>query len=94
MAKSSRSFERTAQVALPAERAFVVQLRADADLARGVVRGRVEHMLSGAAARFESLEQLVGCMQDALAAAARRSTPPAPIRPAAPARRAKQEEKR
>jgi hypothetical protein len=49
---------------LPAERAFVIQLRADANLARGIVRGRVEHVLSGAAAHFDSLEQLLGCMRD------------------------------
>jgi len=35
---------------LPAERAFVVQLRTDADLASGIVRGRVEHVVSGVAA--------------------------------------------
>jgi hypothetical protein len=58
---------------LPAGRAFVVQLRADADLARGVVHGRIEHVVSGVAAVFESLEDLVRCMQDALA---RVSQPP------------------
>jgi hypothetical protein len=47
---------------LPAERAFVIQLRADANLARGVVRGRVEHVLSGVAAHFDSVEQLLLCM--------------------------------
>jgi hypothetical protein len=63
---------------LPAERAFVIQLRADADLARGIVRGRIEHVLSGAAAQFDSLEQLIGCMRDVVArrtATARGNTP-------------------
>ena len=53
---------------LPAGRAFVVQLRADADLARGVVRGRVEHVVSGVAALFDSVEQLLARMRDAEAA--------------------------
>jgi hypothetical protein len=57
------------RAALPIERAFVVQLRTDADLARGVVRGRVEHVVSGAAALFESVEELVGRMRDAEIAA-------------------------
>ena len=48
---------------LPAERAFVVQLRADADLERGSVHGRIEHVVSGTAALFESVEQLVGWMR-------------------------------
>ena len=56
----------SARPTLPAERAFVVQLRADADLARGVVRGRLEHLVSGTAALFESVEQLLAGMQDAL----------------------------
>lgn len=55
---------------LPVERAFVVQLRADADLARGVVRGRVEHLTSGNAALFESLADLVAEMDRALRASA------------------------
>lgn len=55
------------RAALPAERAFVVQLRADADLARGIVAGRIEHVVSGVAAPFESIEQLIGCMRDAVA---------------------------
>jgi hypothetical protein len=57
----------SSRAALPAERAFVVQLRADADLAGGVIRGRVEHVVSGAAALFESMEQLITCMREALA---------------------------
>jgi hypothetical protein len=52
--------------ALPADRAFVVQLRADADPACGVVSGRVEHIVSGASAPFDSLEQLVDWMRDAV----------------------------
>ena len=55
------------RAALPAERAFVVQLRADADLARGIVRGRLEHLTTGAAAVFESIDELIRCMRDAMA---------------------------
>lgn len=54
------------RAALPVERAFVVQFRADADLARGIVRGRVEHLTSGSAAVFESLEDLVAQIESAL----------------------------
>jgi hypothetical protein len=52
---------------LPADRAFVVQLRGDVDLARGIIRGRIEHVVSGTAALFDSVEQLVGYMHDAVA---------------------------
>jgi len=65
------------RAALPANRAFVVQLRADADVARGVVSGRVEHVSSGVAALFESIEQLVECMRDAVARQGRAVTSPA-----------------
>ncbi len=44
---------------LPADRAFVVQLSADADLAAHRVSGRVEHVVSGTSTHFHSLEQLL-----------------------------------
>ena len=44
---------------LPPSRAFVVQMRADAAPTDGTFTGRVEHMTSGAAARFETVTQLV-----------------------------------
>ena len=44
---------------LPASRAFVVQLASDADVARGAVFGRVEHVLSARAAHFENLDELL-----------------------------------
>lgn len=43
---------------LPAGLAFVVQFRAETDLERGRFVGRVEHVVSGQAARFGSLEEL------------------------------------
>ena len=52
---------------LPAGRAFVVQLREDADPGSGTVTGRVEHVLSGSAAPFASLPELVAFMRDAVA---------------------------
>ena len=51
------------RASLPADRAFVVQLRADVDLASGDIRGRVEHVTSGTAAVFESVEQLVSALR-------------------------------
>lgn len=44
---------------LPADRAFVVQLHADAEIAHGQVHGRVEHIVSYQATRFTSLEELL-----------------------------------
>ncbi len=58
---------------LPTERAFVVQVRSNADLERGVVAGRVEHVVSGAATPFESLQHLVDFMRDAVAGCSRPS---------------------
>jgi hypothetical protein len=39
-------------------RGFVVQLRLDAEPARGIFRGRIQHVRSGDAAHFDSLEEL------------------------------------
>jgi hypothetical protein len=43
-------------------RAFLVQLRTDADLSLGRIVGRVEHVQSGDAAHFQSIEELLGFM--------------------------------
>jgi hypothetical protein len=43
---------------LPSDRAFVIQLRGDANLAEGDFRGRVEHLVSLQATHFESVEEL------------------------------------
>jgi hypothetical protein len=40
-------------------RAFLVHLRTDAHLRSGRIVGRVEHVQSGDAAHFQSLEELV-----------------------------------
>ena len=47
------------QPSLPARRAFVVQVHAEAQVERGHFKGRVEHVVSHQAAHFESLEELV-----------------------------------
>jgi hypothetical protein len=44
---------------LPANRAFVVQLHADAEVDKGHVFGRVEHIVSFQATHFQSVEELL-----------------------------------
>ena len=50
------------QVSLPAKRAFVIQIHADAKAEQGQWQGRVEHIVSYRAARFHSLEELLAFM--------------------------------
>lgn len=52
---------------LPVQRAFVVQFRAEAELRQGRFAGRVEHVVSGQATLFHSLEELVAFMARVLA---------------------------
>jgi hypothetical protein len=47
------------QPSLPAKRAFVVQIHADAKVEQGQWQGRVEHMVSYQATRFQSLDELL-----------------------------------
>lgn len=47
---------------LPTNRAFVVQLHADAQVEQGEFRGRVEHIVSFQATHFQSLEELTAFM--------------------------------
>ena len=51
---------------LPAERAFVVQFRADADLGGGAISGRIEHVSSGTATLFDSVDELIAWMHSAI----------------------------
>jgi hypothetical protein len=44
------------------ELAFVVQFREGTDLEHGPITGRAEHITSGQAARFQSLDELVAFM--------------------------------
>ena len=59
---------------LPVHRAFVVQLHATAVVAQGQLSGRVEHVLSGQAAHFQSVDELLAFMERVLAAL--ETTPP------------------
>ena len=62
------------QPPLSPHRAFVVQFRAETDVARGRVAGRVEHVVSGQATHFHSLEELLAFMARVLATV--RTQPP------------------
>ena len=44
---------------LSPDRAFVVQLRAETDITRARVVGRVEHVVSAHATQFQSVEELL-----------------------------------
>lgn len=51
---------------LPANRGFVVQLHAEAQLTQGDFRGRVEHVISARATHFGSLQELAAFMEHVL----------------------------
>ena len=50
------------QPSLPAKRAFVIQVHADANVEQGQWVGRVEHLVSFQATHFQSLEGLLAFM--------------------------------
>ena len=50
----------------PADRAFVVQFLATAEVAAGRMEGRVEHVVSGQATNFTSVEDLLAFMAPVL----------------------------
>jgi hypothetical protein len=52
---------------LPVQRAFVVQLHATAAVAHRQLTGRVEHVLSGQAAHFDTLDELLAFIARVLA---------------------------
>ena len=52
---------------LSPDRAFVVQFGKDTDVAQGPFRGRVEHVVSGQAAHFQRLEELLAFIARVLA---------------------------
>jgi hypothetical protein len=58
---------------LSPHRAFVVQLRENTDVGRGQWAGRVEHVTSGQATHFQSLEQLLAFVARVLAAIAKQT---------------------
>ena len=47
---------------LPAQRAFLVQVHVEADVAQARLAGRVEHVVSGQATHFASPEELLAFM--------------------------------
>ncbi len=50
------------QAPLSVHRAFVVHFRTSTDIAGGQIAGRVEHVVSGQATHFASLEELLTFM--------------------------------
>ena len=52
---------------LPTQRAFLVQVHAEAEAAPGRLAGRVEHVVSGQATHFASPEELLAFMARVLA---------------------------
>ena len=56
------------QPSLPINRAFVVQFYADTNIEEGLLRGRTEHVVSGQAAHFASVEELLAFISRVLAA--------------------------
>lgn len=65
------------QPTLPLQRAFVVQVHAAAEVAQREVWGRVEHIVSGQATHFQSVEELVHFIARALHEAGE-GAPPCP----------------
>ena len=61
---------------LSVTRAFVVQFRADTVVEQGYLTGRVEHVVSGQAADFQSLETLLAFMARVLRAERERLSNP------------------
>ena len=51
---------------LPTNRAFVLQLRAEADVEQGHFDGRIEHVVSGHASPFHSVEELIAFIAQVL----------------------------
>jgi hypothetical protein len=70
MQKRPRPLEAVSESPLPPDRAFVVQLRAQGDAGAQLFVGRVEHIASGAAERFDSAEGLITFVTRVLASAA------------------------
>ena len=51
---------------LPTDRAFVLQFRRHADVKKGCMDGRIEHITSGRAELFHTLEELVSFVGESL----------------------------
>ncbi len=57
--------------AWPADNAFVLRFAAGVDPARGILAGRVEHVVSGRGQRFESCDELLAFVARMLRVSAR-----------------------
>ena len=66
----------SSQPPLPSNRVFVVQFRIQPTGAPSPYDGRVEHLVSGQAARFHSLEELLAFMIRVLADVQQRAEAP------------------
>jgi hypothetical protein len=55
------------QAPLSVHYAFVVHFRVNSEVAQGRIAGRVEHVVSGQATHFASLEELLGFIAQVLA---------------------------
>ena len=51
---------------LPRSRAFVMRLSTDTDVGQARIAGRIEHVMSGQATRFGSLEELLSFLNQVL----------------------------
>jgi len=58
----------------PADHAFVIALRSDADLDGGELAGRVEHVSSGRAVSFQRLDALLEFIRSATGERSKRRT--------------------
>jgi hypothetical protein len=61
---------------LSVHHAFVVQFRSDTAVEQGNLAGRVEHVVSGQATDFQSLETLLTCIAQVLKAERESATEP------------------
>ncbi len=52
-----------AEQSLPASRGFVVQIEANADVNKGQICGRIEHVVSGKSSRFYSIKDLLSFIE-------------------------------
>jgi len=68
MKRGPKTPDTSAESVLPVERAFVVQLHATAAVAQGRLSGRVEHVSSGQAVHFHSLDELLAFIARVLTA--------------------------
>ncbi len=60
------SQRQTGKAPLSVQRAFVVHFRTSSNVARGPIKGRVEHVVSGQGVHFDSLEELLAFMAHVL----------------------------